>query len=100
MRNILEYISQDESWMTADRGTMKIKDMDPDHRVLAQRWLIKHSQPMIMLLQSGIQEEIMAEEREPEDLSVIFHLMSQSPREWMQTTPLYQALNGKSNRHA
>lgn len=89
------YLDQGEVWITAGRPgepgpTLKINDMDIEHRRKAARWLLKRCQVLITIVECQVNEGILADGED--SLRDVLSLVAQDPFHWIRNTALFQAL--------
>jgi hypothetical protein len=91
------YLDQGEIWIVAPRPgattgpTLKITDMDIDHRRKAARWLMNRSQALITIVECQTNEGVVSGE-EGDSLRDVLSLVAQDPRFWLRNTVLFKAL--------
>jgi hypothetical protein len=91
------YLDQGEIWITAgprngEPGpTLKIADMDIEHRRKAARWLMNRSQALITIVECQTNEGVLADDGTGE-LRDVLSMVAQDPRYWLRNTALFQAL--------
>lgn len=91
------YLDQGEIWISAgpkpgEPGpTLKISEMDLEHRRKAARWLMNRSHALITIVECQTNEGILSEDGD-DSLRDVLSLVAQDPRYWMRNTTLFKAL--------
>jgi hypothetical protein len=91
------YLDQGEIWIVAPRPgatsgpTLKIADMELDHRRKAARWLMDRSQALITIIECQTNEGLVSGD-EGDSLRDVLSLVAQNPRFWLRNTTLFKAL--------
>lgn len=95
--DLKDYLDQGEIWIVAPRAgsitgtSLKIADMDLDHRRKAARWLMDRSQALIMIVECRTNEGLLSGDGN-DTLQDVLSLVAQSPRFWMRNTALFNSL--------
>ena len=95
--DVTQYLNQGDLWATPD-GMIQVNRMTPDHKRHALRWLTDNATGLILIMESFLNEEIL-NESSLYDLGHVLSLMNTRPKEWVVTTPLYQALSATETAH-
>jgi len=91
------YLDQGEIWISAGSKpgepglTLKISDMDLEHRRKAARWLMNRSHALITIVECQTNEGILSEDGD-DSLRDVLSLVAQDPRYWIRNTALFKAL--------
>jgi hypothetical protein len=94
--DLREYLDQGEIWITAgprsgESGpTLKIKEMDIEHRRKAARWLMNRAQALITVVECQTNEGVVSDDGD--SLRDVLSLIAQDPRYWIRNTALFRAL--------
>ncbi len=91
--DINQYLIQGSLWATPD-GMINVADMTPDHKRHALKWLQDNATGLILIMESFMNEEILNGSN-PYGLGDVLALMNTRPKEWVTTTTLYKALDGR-----
>lgn len=94
--DLRSYLDQGEVWITAgprpgEPGTtVKIKEMDIEHRRKAARWLMNRAQALITVVECQTNEGVVSDDGD--SLRDVLSLIAQDPRYWLRNTALFRAL--------
>lgn len=91
--DVKDYLNQSKTWISSDGDEVDISTMTQDHATLAARWLVQNSTGLILIVEASKNEDAVNGTGSVHD---VLALVAQSPRHWIQSTPLFRALDGKS----